>query len=432
MSFGVTQASGVTAVASGSGGSSTAAAKGESDRLLSAGAFYQFTASTPPLSNGTDTGCNGLEARYLPNGGGDLRMSYSNRNGTGSITLSASVQWPTNLVPVALTWAGATSVTIPAGSVVTSDPFLGANNIWSCPPPGTLVYFRYFVSCASGVKFELTTTTGQGQVSGTTQTNQTLSQSFSYGGGGAAQIGMAALVGSPLVTTNSAVFAVGDSITRGEGSGVNGFGDTGPIYYATSGYTATSHPWENGAIVGETGQTFGALATSRRQLYMKYADSIVICYGTNDIGYNTSISLATLQGYMLNCWWACCGYNAKVIACTLLPRSTSTDNWETIGNQTAQAGWGTGSVAAQYNAWLRAGAPILNGAPVAVGTTGAISAGTSGHPLTSVCDWCAPLENVQGSGIWNVNGTANYLTVDGTHPTDAAAQLMGALLKPLI
>jgi hypothetical protein len=400
--------------------------RGISDRILSAGNFWQFASASPVLSDGTSTTVNALEGRYLPAGGGDLRVTLSNKNGTGSIVVTASVQWPTNLVPEPLTWNNAASVTIPAGQTVTSDPFNGALNVWGCPPPGTEVFFRYFITCASGVKFELNNSSGLGMQTGTTQTDQTLQQSFNYGTAGIAQFGMTSLIGTPL-TASRAIVAVGDSITRGEGSSIV---DGGPIYWACGGFTSSAYQWANAAIVGEPGAWFATNPTPRRQAMLKYADVIPICYGTNDIGFSSgTITLATLQATILKTWWACAGYGARVVGLTLLPRSTSTNSFIDLTHQTPVVGWGVGSTAALFNTWLRNGAPILNGVAVAVGTTGAIVAGQTGHPLSAVCDWCSVVEAGQGSGLWIINGTANYATADGTHPTDAAGQLMGALLQ---
>jgi hypothetical protein len=402
--------------------------RGLATRMLAAGAgFFQATNAQPILSDGVVTGANSIEAKILPNGGGDLVVTLSNRNGTGPVTYTVSLQWPTGLVPEPFTFNGLDSVTLQPGTEIDSDPFNGAGNVWTCPPPGTEVYVRTFVSCAAGVKFEYVTTSGGGMVTGTTQTDQTLSQSFNYGGGGISQVGIGALKGTPSLGA-PAVVAVGDSIGRGEGSGVNGFGDTGPIYYAAGGLTASALPWANCCVVGETGQMFATSATPRRQLYLKYADKVPVIYGTNDIGFNPSITLAALQATMLKVWWACNGFGASVIGTTLLPRSTSTNGFIDATHQTPATGWGTGSVAAGYNGWLRAGAPILNGVAVTAGTPGAIVAGEAGHPLADVCNWTAPIEAGQDSGLWIFNGTANYATGDGTHPSDAMAQLMGAVL----
>jgi lysophospholipase L1-like esterase len=403
--------------------------RGLATRMLGAGTgFYQGTNSQPILSDGVVTGANSIETRIVPLGGGDMVVTLSNRNGTGPVTYTASAQWPGGIVPEPFTFNGSNSVTVPAGQEVDSDPFNGASNVWTCPPPGTPVAIRTFLSCASGVKFEYNITSGGGMITGTSQVDETLSQSFNYGSSGVSQVGIGALKGTPLMQGIS-VAAIGDSIMRGEGSGLNGFGDTGPLYYACGGLTASALPWANCAVVGETGQMFATSATLRRQLYLKYADKIPVMYGTNDIGFNPSITLATLQATMLKVWWACNGYGAGVIGCTLLPRSTSTNSFTTVPGQTPVTGWGTGSTAALFNAWMRGGAPInSSGAPVAVGTPGAIVAGQAGHPLAAVCNWTAPVEAGQDSGLWIANGTANYATGDGTHPSDAAAQLMGAVL----
>ena len=90
------------------------------------------------------------------------------------------------------------------------------------------------------------------------------------------------------------------------------------------------------------------------------------------------------------------------------------------------------------NYWLRNGAPItISGTtytPVAVGTSGAIIAGTATHPLSGVFDIDANIEVNSantltiGGGLWFVNGTASYYTTNGINPTAAGV----ALLAPAI
>ncbi len=94
------------------------------------------------------------------------------------------------------------------------------------------------------------------------------------------------------------------------------------------------------------------------------------------------------------------------------------------------------------NDWLRAGAPVasaLNPSAVAIGTSGALLAGHSGHPLTGVIDTAAAVEvnaaNVPANdgGYWMVNGTANYLCSDGgTHPNPAGVALLAARINPAL
>ncbi|QGZ56769.1 SGNH/GDSL hydrolase family protein [Paraburkholderia acidiphila] len=418
------------------GSTGAAGPRGLSTRQLAAGSFMQATNSQPVLSDGIITGANAIEARFVPAGGGDMQIVLSNKNGTGPVTWTASAQWPTALVPQSYTWNGESSITIQPGvENVASDPFSGGGNIYGCPPPGTEVFIRLFASCAAGVKFEYNTSTGGGMTTGTTQTDQTLSQSYNYGTGGSAQIGISGLRGAPLIASTS-VAGVGDSIMRGQGDSVDGsstFSDFGPLYYACGGFAANALPWSNCAIVGETAAQFGTIPTPRRQMYLKYADVIPMMYGTNDVGYTSgAISLANLQATLIKAWWAANGLGAKVIACTLLPRSTSTNGYIDVPGQTPVAGWGPGSVVALNNAWMRDGAPMQNGVAVAVGTVGALRAGQAGHPLAAVCNWTQDVEAGQDSGVWVVNGTPNYATPDGTHEADPMAQLMGGRLRTTI
>lgn len=89
--------------------------------------------------------------------------------------------------------------------------------------------------------------------------------------------------------------------------------------------------------------------------------------------------------------------NVKTFQATLTPSSTSTDNWLTVANQTAQANWGVGSHAATLNTAILALAPAL-------GIDGALDAN-------------AVVESSAGSGLWKANNvTVQWLVPEGVHP----------------
>lgn len=110
---------------------------------------------------------------------------------------------------------------------------------------------------------------------------------------------------------------------------------------------------------------------------------------------------------------------ARMAATTLVPRTTSSDSWATVANQTPLA---TESVRTGYNDWLRDGAPVDEDTlvPVATGTSGALRAGDDGHPLVAYIEVADTVESARNSGKWKALGTsgrdASY-TADGVHPT---------------
>lgn len=138
-------------------------------------------------------------------------------------------------------------------------------------------------------------------------------------------------------------------------------------------------------------------------------------YVTNDLGYAWTVTAANL----LEHWAWVAAQGVKVIQSTCLPRTSSTDNWATLANQTVSV---FESVRLQLNAWLRDGAPIVSGAPVAPGTSGALRRGQAGHPLWKLLD-VAPIVEVSG-GLWRVD--QGYLAGDGLHPSKLGHDFIAA------
>jgi hypothetical protein len=398
--------------------------RGLSDRILCPGTFYMADNAGITLSNGTDTGVNAQQTVIFPAGGGDIRVIYTNIQGTGPITVSAGMQYPPNQTePVPFTWNGASSVTIPVNGWAISDPVSNfiLNGSPVTVPPGSTANINTFISVTSGNKYAMQLQSGNGQVSGTTQTNQTLTAGFNYGGGGGYQVGPAAIVGTPLLTSHS-VAVVGDSIFRGHLSGSDP-DVSGMASLILGGTQSTSHAWANLSQGGEQGHTFFQNATPFRQI-MKYADSIATNFGVNDLINGGISSLAQFQGFAINWWWGMAGFGARLIQSTVTPATTSSDNWSTPAGQTPYANFGPGSIRTQFNDWLRAGAPMLNGVAVTAGTSGAIVAGQTGHPLYAYAEVADSVETSRNSGIIITNGTAQTYTPDGIHFTLAACQLV--------
>ena len=76
------------------------------------------------------------------------------------------------------------------------------------------------------------------------------------------------------------------------------------------------------------------------------------------------------------------------------------------------------------NGWLRDGAPLIDGTPALTGGTGAVRAGSAGHPLIGICDIAAATEatNSRGELVWRVD--KGQASADGVHPTRVGADLM--------
>lgn len=236
----------------------------------------------------------------------------------------------------------------------------------------------------------------------------------------------------PYDQTTPCVVIIGDSITQGHGD------DGNPIAY----YTSNPGGWAIRALSadGQTGRTLpsisnlnlscegekssgwiGTAGKSRMQLLDDVDAKTAWVLFTNDL----ADSLTSLQSNFLALWTRLYNRGLSVVAFTIPPRTNSTDNWTTTANQTSN----NGAFRNTANQWMRAGAPIdpTTKAAVAVGTSGALVAGQTGHPLTQVVDICPAVEVSPDSGVWKVNGTANYMTVDGVHPSSTGHMLMAAI-----
>lgn len=133
-----------------------------------------------------------------------------------------------------------------------------------------------------------------------------------------------------------------------------------------------------------------------RGQFFKYGTSIVSNLGINDLPTD---NLATIQANLIKLWALLASYGLKVYHCTITPRTTSTDSWATVENQTPYA-WE--SVRVAVNNWLRD--TSANGAI-------AQSSGT----LTGIFEMADIIEGTRNSGKWALIGSAAS-TSDGLHP----------------
>ncbi|NIJ89434.1 lysophospholipase L1-like esterase [Xanthomonas campestris] len=153
------------------------------------------------------------------------------------------------------------------------------------------------------------------------------------------------------------------------------------------------------------------VADARFATLAKYATHATVMYGTNDIGNSgNGTTLAVMQS-RLGAVYSLLRNNGiqKILAGHLLPRTTSTDSWATEANQTysgGAGGWDGTGIPAQLNAWL----------------TSQVGTG-----VDAIQHW----QSIRGSDElkWLVNGSANYGTTDGTHPTTVAYGLMATDIR---
>jgi lysophospholipase L1-like esterase len=217
---------------------------------------------------------------------------------------------------------------------------------------------------------------------------------------------------------------IGDSIPFGQG-------DVGPGANMSWWVRWINHTF--GTVRAATpGQNVNTYATTtgadKRLAFMAKASRVVLAIGTNDLVL-LGRSAAQLEADILATATKVIGRSTvsglRVYAQTLAPRVTTTDNYATLANQTPLT---SEAARVAYNDWLRAGAPVnaTTKAPVAVGTGGALLSGTDGHPLAGYLELADTVESSRNSGKWKVNGTANYLTADGTHPNATGSAMMAS------
>jgi hypothetical protein len=257
-----------------------------------------------------------------------------------------------------------------------------------------------------------------GVETGTTSVDKTTSgyiaaSTFSWG------YGPSAIVGTN--STNTKVWAVrGDSIPSGQGDNPSDFG-----YMVRAAITAKK-PLIRATQGGERGAA--GVGPGYRSAFIDGATDVIWEYATNDFytGDGT-LSAAFVMSTTLVAAAEAASRGARFWVQTIFPRNNSTDNWATLANQTFDT-----NITAQrtiYNDWVRAGCPVdANGQGVPAGTSGS----TPSALVSGYVDVADAVENSRNDNKWKVNGSANYLTADGTHPTAAGHILAAAPIVALM
>lgn len=219
------------------------------------------------------------------------------------------------------------------------------------------------------------------------------------------------------------VFCWGDSIMHGSGdaTGAPSWGtyDLGWVRRGLNNQIPFVFAARSGTLAANFNTNIQRRATAALMTGCTHA---IEAFGANDLGQTT---WPATQNNRLLLWNLMSAQGIKVYATTTTPRTTSTDSWATLGNQTVNA---VESNRVTLNDWIRDGAPLVAGSPVAAGTSVALRAGQPGHPLVGYIDTADACESSRNSGKWKVTGAANYPTVDGLHPSTAVHLLMAAKL----
>jgi lysophospholipase L1-like esterase len=362
--------------------------------------------SAANLSNGTDTGATTLIKHRVFTLVGDVRLVYANiANGAVNpdpITVKAGVMLPDNTI-LPVRFGGAYSTVIGPGGYVISDPV-------PLPPSvivGTILRSRTYVSVTAGQKWPLTVVTsnsGEGVAVGSDAAHSgTIANSFTNA------YGPLNMIGAPILSAAS-VAIIGDSIAAGQGDSSSGEGtDYGYIqralFAANIGYVTIAKP-------GDKASDFLAPAVfSLRFAAVAGCSDAIVEYGINDI--NNATALATIKTNAVAIWRALAARGVRAHQTTITPSSRPSNTAPEV-NEASRVG---------FNTWLRDGAPVnaSTGAPVDPGTTGALRAGDSGHPLVSVFEVADVAETARNSGLWKPGYSNDHL-----HPNSVGHAALAA------
>ena len=375
------------------------------------GSYGQFGVG---LSNGTtELSQTSRLKHFITTDTAGLRMRFGNPpSNPNAVTYKGSVETSGGTIyPV--TFSGASSVLLAPGQNIDSDPlpipdfFAKGDYIWSrtyvlvgATEKYTKGFASYGVVTGEGVELNADRTASGG----------TWSQPAYF-------VAPFGIVGESL-SARCSIVIYGDSIASAFPAGEqtfihNAFGSATSDYGKN--YCHSTH-----AIPGELASGFltaSEVYTLRRALrtHGAFTDAIFE-HGINDL--SAGRTLAQIQADMIANWSWASNFGMRVYQTTITPKSTSTDGWTTTGGQTTVA---FNSTRVSLNTWIRAGAPILAGVAVAIGTPNALVAGQVGHPLTGFFEIAWLAESTPDSGIWK----ANYSS-DGTHPTSTGATGMKA------
>jgi len=325
-----------------------------------------------------------------------IQLVYANWYGSESklgaaINITASIEYPTGVF-TQVKFNGLATGTAADGSNLISDP------VAVMIPQGTSFFVRQYVvnPSASGIIYS------------SYLQNQTLGEGIAMGASGISDLtmsgtitpthanilfGPAAIIGQ---TRRPSILVIGDSRAAGANE------DHATVSTETGQITPSLYPsigYMNMSIAGEQAQNFVQKHTYRAPFGI-YATHVICEYGINDLnlgGRTTAQVLADLQlirGYFSK---------QKFYQATILPNSSSTDSWATVGNQTTAA---SNASRISLNNTFRSKPSWLDG----------------------WLETADAVESARDSGLWKAPG----YTADGLHGTTAGYQLIqsAAVINP--
>ena len=298
---------------------------------------------------------------------------YGYNNIGGAASIMASVEYPSNTFTRIL-FRGQTQGTIPNGAFIVSD----TNQLAVSIPEGQDFWVRSFYTNAEGIVFDnFANSLYDSSEYGNAETDKTMTHGSNF----VLQPNVYRPLGILGYTDKPSVLLIGDSRCFG----VVDTQDSSDMF----GYARYIEPTYGACCCAVSGDTFSSYlnspqAASNTVALAQFATLIFSDMGINSLGNGSNYIIACSAALATN-------FSIPFYASTLEPKSTSTDGFSTIANQTANA---NDSDRQGYNAALR------------------------NHAIPGVrgcVDVAALIEFGGNSGKWVTTGTANYYTPDGLH-----------------
>jgi hypothetical protein len=309
----------------------------------------------------------------------------------GQNTWTASIEYPVGTI-IPVTFGGANSGSVAGGGLLVSDP------VAVTLPRGTPFYVRCFYNSTWGnlnvanptlcgvapaAAGEWCVNAASGVVDNTKTTVNLTSTSTGLNGQPNAIIGQ---------TKRPTFYLAGDS-RMGWGSSIdptpNWYGNTGDVPRAIGkqwGIFNAAKSGESYSQIIASGSPVAGFARYRIQ-FAQYCSHIISGYGINDIVLFSQSAATVLANAT-----ALANYFGKPFFHeTLSPRSSSTDSWATLANQTTDP---TNAVRVAFNDAMRLG---------------------YGPPFSGYLEIADLTESARDSGLWKVTGSAFGYTPDGLH-----------------
>jgi hypothetical protein len=331
-------------------------------------------------SNGTDTTANFVTAHWNESGKTlnelatvdcGFRLDATNEvDLTDDFTITRAITYPFNTTVVAIiTWSGATSKTIVAGSVVNQSDWVPLN---AGIPADAKFGVHTFISVAAGKRYPTCGIGSNGGLGERKETGTGLTDKTQSLGVPNALSGNvyrpAAILARGTDLRNSAV-GLGDSIMAGATDGLLGArGGTGMFGRAAEGVI----PFMHIAVTGTTAENQIVAGKLSRRAALVAACGITHVVTEWCFNDNASARTATqILGYLSQIWTIfnvpnVNGDTMKVIQSTMTNKASSTDGWRTLESQTGAAGYtGVGSKRQLINAGIEAKpSPLFDVIPV--------------------------------------------------------------------